>query len=95
MDFEVLSLVILSSLALFAAAGGAMSYQKHRQPLEGFILGAVLGPIGLVLVHRMPYAHRPMVDRGAWHSFRSVVDYQSKPTLLQLPAPTSDQAKRR
>ena len=84
MDLQVLLLIILSSLALFAAGGGWVSHLKNRQPLEGFVLGAVLGPIGVLVVWRMPFAHRPMVDRGAWNSFRSMVDYQSDPAMLHL-----------
>ena len=95
MDFELVALVALSSLALFAAVGGSISHRKNRPPLEGFVLGGLLGPIGLFLVARQPFAHRPMIDDGAWRSFRSLVDYQTvTPTLLQLPAPGRTASRR-
>ena len=84
MDLEALTLIAVSSLACCAAVGGCLARLKHRNPLEGFVLGACLGPIGVLLELRQPFAHRPMVDRGAWNSFRSVVDYQSDSKLLQL-----------
>ncbi len=89
MEIEVLSLAVLCGLALFAAIGGSISHLKNRNPMQGFMLGALLGPVGLVMVARQPFGHRPMIDHGAWHSFRSLVDYQSDPDLplLQLPAP--------
>ena len=89
MEFEVIALVVLSSIALFAAVGGWIAHLKNRQPLEGLILGALLGPVGVWLVARKPFAHRPMIDQGAWNSFRSLVSYQADPNLLRLPAPTT------
>ena len=84
MELAVLALIVLSTVALFAALGGCIAYVKHRSPLTGCLLGAALGPIGLVLAARLTFGHRPMVDPGAWNSFRSVVDYQSEPRMLQL-----------
>lgn len=84
MELVALSLITLAGAALFAAMGGIASYAKNRRPIEGCVLGAILGPIGVFLELRRPVAHRPMVDRGAWNSFRSLVDYQSEPALLQL-----------
>ena len=97
MEYEVMSLVVLCALALFAAVGGSISHLKNRRPLEGFVLGALLGPIGLLVVARQPFGHRPMIDQGAWHSFRSLVDYQSNVDLplLQLPAPGASVGDRR
>ena len=88
-QYEVVTLIVVASLSLFAAIGGLISHHKNRQPLEGVLLGAVLGPIGLLWAARQPFAHRPMIDRGAWNSFRSMVEFQSDehPTMLQLPAP--------
>ena len=84
MQIEALLLIIVSSVACFAAVGGCLAQLKNHPPLEGVILGALLGPIGLLVLARMRVAHRPMVDRGAWNSFRSMVDYQSHPAILQL-----------
>lgn len=86
MDWEVLSLIVLACMALFAAVGGCISHVKHRRPLEGLVLGAFLGPIGWVVESRRPFGHRPMVDRGAWDSFHSLVTYQAGPRapMLQL-----------
>ena len=97
MELEVVSLAMVCGLALFAAVGGSISHFKNRKPLEGFVLGALLGPIGLVMVARQPFGHRPMIDQGAWHSFRSMVDYQSNADLplLQLPAPGASVSDRR
>lgn len=95
MELEVLTLIGLSSIALFAALGGWISHVKNRQPLEGFMLGGVLGPIGVIITLRMPFGHRPMIDQGAWNSYRSMVTYQSGPQLLQLPAPRSNTSARR
>lgn len=92
MELEPLALIALSALACFAAAGGWVSHVKNRPPLEGFFLGALLGPVGLIVELRMPFNHRPMVDRGAWDSFRSMVDYQSNSDLLCLPAPAAGPA---
>ena len=95
MEIEVVLLVVLSGIALFAAVGGWISHLKNRQPLEGFLLGAVLGPVGLILMARKPFAHRPMIDQGALNSFRSLVSYQSNPHLLQLPIQTTRSTVRR
>ena len=96
MEYEAVTLIVLSSIALFAAVGGWIAHLKNRQPIEGFLLGVLLGPIGVLMVARMPFQHRPMIDQGAWHSFRSMVDYQATPTtLLQLPGPTAGPALRR
>ena len=89
MEPEALALIALAAVACFAAAGGWVSHLKNRPPLEGFFLGALLGPVGLVVELRRPFAHRPMIDRGAWDSFRSMVDYQSHPDLLCLPTPAA------
>lgn len=89
MELEVVWLAVLGGLAFFAAIGGSVSHLKNRKPLEGFVLGGLLGPVGIVVAARQPFGHRPMIDQGAWNSFRSMVDYQSSPDLpmLQLPAP--------
>ena len=89
MELEVIVLVVLSSIALFAAIGGSISHVKNRKPLEGFFLGAFLGPIGVVVAARMSFGHRPMIDPGAWNSFRSLVDYQTDMDMVQLPAPVT------
>ena len=89
MEPAVLIMLVLSSLAFCAAIGGCVSYWKNRQPLEGCLLGVVLGPIGLILAFRMPFLHRPMVDRGAWHTFRSMVELQSDSHLMHLPVENS------
>ena len=94
MQYEVLSLIVISSVACFAAIGGWLAQLKNRSPLEGVILGAFLGPIGVLIEFRMRFVHRPMVDRGAWNSFRSLVSYQSDQEILRLPA-RSSQASRR
>ena len=95
MDLEVIALVLLSGIALFAAVGGWIAHGKNRQPLAGFLLGALLGPIGLILVARMAFARRPMIDQGAWNSFRSLVDYQSDPNLMPLPVSKGQATARR
>ena len=85
MDLVTLALVALSAVGSFAAIGGAVAYAKRRRPLEGLLLGATLGPVGLILVWTKPFGHRPMIDRGAQTSFRSLVQYQSSRILLHLP----------
>ena len=87
MEFVALSLVVLSTSACFAALGGWVAHWKNRRPLEGLMLGAILGPVGLILEMGKPYAHRPMVDRGAQNSFRSLVRYQSEHDFLPFPKP--------
>ena len=87
MELVALSLVALSTSACFAAMGGWVAHAKNRRPLEGLILGAVLGPVGLIVEMWKPYAHRPMVDRGAQNSFRSMVRYQSEHDFLPFPKP--------
>ena len=100
MEWMILGLVAVSSLASFAAIGGCISYWKHRRPLEGFFLGAVLGPIGLVLELMRPFGHRPMIDQGARTSFQSLVEYQAESraelqsTSRDLSASTVSPAKR-
>ena len=78
MELEALALIVVSSMAFFAALGGCIAYVKHRSPLKGCLVGAALGPVGLVVVARLSFGHRPMVDRGAQNSFRSLVDYQAE-----------------
>ncbi len=97
MENAILSMIltVLACSAGFAAVGGTIAYWKHRRPLEGLILGAILGPLGLILELCKPFGHRPMVDAGARNSFRSLVEYQSEQVLLQLPGPVSNPDRRR
>ncbi len=92
MESIAVTLIVLSSLAFFAALGGCISYIKRRPPLEGCLLGGALGPIGLVILWKMSFAHRPMVDRGAWNSFHSLVNYQDEVKLLRLTHATPQRA---
>ncbi len=94
MELVALSLVVLSTSACFAAMGGWVAHWKNRRPVEGLMLGAVLGPVGLVLEIWKPYTHRPMVDRGAQNSFRSLVRYQSEQILLPFPEPSPKPTRR-
>jgi len=48
---------------LFSVLGVYVAYQKGRSALEGFILGILLGPFGLVIVACLPtgdYPGRPV-----------------------------------
>ncbi len=94
MNVEALVLIVVAGLAFCAALGGCIAYVKHRRPLEGVVLGGLLGPLGLILELKKPFAHRPMVDRGAWNSFQSVVSYQSDSALRQLTDGSSQSSGR-
>jgi hypothetical protein len=67
----------ISVIAGSAALGGHMAYAKRRSPMEGLLLGLLLGPIGVLIEWRTPFAHRPMVDENSWSSFRAVMDYHT------------------
>ena len=95
MESIAVTLIVVGSMAFCAAVGGCISYIKRRPPLEGFLLGFALGPIGLMVLYRMSFAHRPMVDRGAWNSFHSLVDYQAEVKLLQLTHERPQRSRRR
>lgn len=89
MEFELVELrvlLVVAGSALCAAIGGSLAYRKNYHPLRGFVLGGLLGPLGVALVVRLPFVHRPMIDRGAWESFRSMVEHQSNSEILQLAA---------
>jgi hypothetical protein len=66
----------ISVIAGSAALGGHMAYAKRRSPMEGLLLGLLLGPIGVLIEWRTPFAHRPLVDENSWNSIRSMMDYQ-------------------
>jgi hypothetical protein len=78
MESPALVLAIISTVFFFATIGGLMAYAKKRSPLEGFVLGLLLGPIGIAIEARLPAWTRPEVDQGAWHSFRSLVSHQER-----------------
>ena len=84
MEPEVVSLLVVASLGFCAAAGGAIAHWKNRSAWKGCIVGAILGPPGVLLVSRLSFGHRPMVDQTAWSSFHSMVEHQSDCEILQL-----------
>jgi hypothetical protein len=68
--------ISISIVAGSAAIGGYLAYSKRRPPLEGVLLGLLLGPIGVLIEMRTPHIQRPMVDENAWNTFRSMMTYQ-------------------
>jgi hypothetical protein len=79
MQLESLLLAVfafISILAGSAAIGGYLAYAKRRPPLEGLLLGLLLGPLGVLIEWRAPLVERPTVDEKAWNSFRSMMTYQ-------------------
>jgi hypothetical protein len=79
-EYPVLLLSIAAALSLCAAIGGLIADLKKRPPVEGMLLGLMLGPIGVAVEARLPAIPRPDVDENAWHSFRTVVRYHPDPT---------------
>jgi hypothetical protein len=68
--------VAVSLIAGCSAIAGCIAHVKRRPPLEGVLLGLFLGPIGILIECRYPYAQRPMVDKLAQDSLRSMMTYQ-------------------
>ena len=82
MEYAIpIALGITFGLSSCAAIGGSIAHIKKRRPLEGFALGLFLGPIGIVIESCLPVWTRPMIDQGAWHSFRTMVTYQAAADL--------------
>lgn len=75
---ENLLLGVMTLLATLAIASGAITTVKHRSPLEGVLLGFLLGPVGLAIALSRPYRHRPPVDRGAHDSYHSLLVHQTR-----------------
>ena len=67
---------VISAFGTCSAIGGCLAYAKHRSPMEGVLLGLLLGPIGVLVEFRNPYVQRPMVDQNAWNSLNSMMTYQ-------------------
>lgn len=60
MDFLVLVFIWIT----WGAAGAYIGQQKGRGPFEGFILGLILGPIGLVIeIWQAPQPPKPPPGR--------------------------------
>jgi hypothetical protein len=59
----------LVSLPFCALIGRSVAYRKRRHPAEGFLLGLVLGPLGVLIEGALP--HR-MIGKG--HDARIVDD---------------------
>jgi hypothetical protein len=79
MDQTILfSSLITSTFALCSAIAGCIAYNKRRSPLEGVLLGLLLGPIGVALECRFAYVQRPPVDEKAWNSLHSMMTYQQE-----------------
>jgi len=58
--------VIVGIAALiFAYAGAYVATQKNREPLEGALLGGLLGPIGLLIAAVLPEGLGPDSDDQA------------------------------
>ena len=72
----LLGLVAISVVAGCSAIAGCVAYVKHRPPMEGVLLGLLLGPIGVLMECRYPCLHRPPVDKHAFNSLRSLLTYQ-------------------
>ncbi len=76
LDFTLLGILVAFFLAVCAAIGAVLAYHKRRSPVEGMLLGFLLGPFGVMIERRHPCLRRPPVDPHAWHSLRSMMDYQ-------------------
>jgi hypothetical protein len=80
MDYtaETISLICLitSTFALCSTIAGCIAYHKRRSPIEGVLLGLLLGPIGVILECRFAFVQRPPVDEKAWNSLHSMMSYQ-------------------
>jgi hypothetical protein len=79
MDLQTKILIVclvISALCGCSAIAGYLALHKRRSPYEGLLLGFLLGPIGVMIVSRRPFVHRPIVDVKAWNSLRSMVTYQ-------------------
>ena len=79
MEPILIASAIICLFAGSAAVGGLRAESKRRKPLEGMLLGLLLGPIGVVIEVMLPDWTRPVVDEGSQSSFRSMVTYQDSP----------------
>lgn len=72
----ILYSLVASTFASCSAIAGCIAYTKRRSPIEGVLLGLLLGPIGVLLEWRLAYVQRPPVDEKAWNSLHSMMTYQ-------------------
>lgn len=63
MDREIEILILVSAL-LFGGLGLYIASQKHRSLAEGWILGAMFGPVGCIIAALLP-AKQPPRQRDA------------------------------
>jgi len=79
MDMSDPYIAACSLVCLFggcSAIAGYIAFHKRRSPYEGVLLGLFLGPIGVYMECQYPYQQRPPVDKKAWNSLRSMMDFQ-------------------
>ena len=94
MELEAVALIALSAVACFAAAGGWVSHVKNRPPLEGFFLGALLGPVGLIVELRRPFAHQNLCISSKRSGSASDKSVSKMPAAMALTVTPKTEASR-
>ena len=75
-EFPVIVCLVVCLAAGCSAIAGWIAHEKRRSPMEGVLLGLVLGPIGILVECWYPYARRPLVDKNARDSLQSMMTHQ-------------------
>jgi hypothetical protein len=57
-DWTILLVFVAVIAVAFSLLGAWVASQKRRDPFEGFILGFVFGPLGVLIEAMLPSAHR-------------------------------------
>jgi hypothetical protein len=66
MDPSLILGLVVASAVVFGSLGIYVAAQKGRSPGEGFVLGAIFGPLGCLIVALLPASARaPTSSAGA------------------------------
>jgi hypothetical protein len=71
--------------AVFGSLGAWIACQRDRKGEEGFILGALFGPLGVLVELLLPPAKPPDPSQPGWHGFTRAADSAAKPKRWTRP----------
>ncbi|AGA28609.1 hypothetical protein [Singulisphaera acidiphila] len=87
-DLTILFVIGAAGIALFGGFGSWVASQKGRQPVEGMMLGAVFGPLGVLIEALLPQG--PGRNRPSKSSRSDFWSQPPEPTWLKEIDPTAD-----